>query len=60
MISTVAFTGYLTSLLFEVSPADPWTMIAAPLALLTAALLAMAKPARDAVAVDPMVALRDE
>jgi hypothetical protein len=29
-------------------------------ALLAAALLAMAKPARDAVAVDPMVALRDE
>jgi len=60
MVLTVALTGYLASLLFEVSPGDPWTLISAPLVLLAAALLAMAKPARDAVAVDPMVALRDE
>jgi putative ABC transport system permease protein len=60
MALTVALTGYLTSLLFEVSPGDPWTMVAAPVALLAAAAMAMAKPALDAVAVDPMVALRDE
>jgi putative ABC transport system permease protein len=60
MVSTVALTGYLTSLLFEVSPGDPLTMIAAPLALLAVAIAAMAKPALDAAAVDPMEALRDE
>jgi hypothetical protein len=60
MALTVALSRYLTSLLFEVSPSDPLATIAAPMALLAAALLAMAKPARDAVAGDPMVALRDE
>jgi putative ABC transport system permease protein len=60
LILTVALTGYLKSLLFEVSPGDPVTMIAAPVALVAAALAAMAKPAWNAAAVDPMVALRDE
>jgi putative ABC transport system permease protein len=60
MLSTVALTGYLTSLLFEVSPGDPLTLIAAPAALLAAAVAAMAKPALTAAAVDPMEALRDE
>jgi putative ABC transport system permease protein len=60
LILTAALTGYLKSLLFEVSPGDPVTMIAAPVALVAAALAAMAKPALNAAAVDPMVALRDE
>jgi putative ABC transport system permease protein len=60
LILTAALTGYLKSLLFEVAPADPLTMIAAPVALVAAALAAMAKPALNAAAVDPMVALRDE
>ena len=60
LMLTVALTGYLKTLLFEVSPGDPMTMIAAPAALVAAALAAMAKPALNAVAVDPMVALRDE
>jgi predicted permease len=60
MAATAALTRYLSSLLFEVSPGDPLTMIAAPTALLAAALVAMAKPALTAAAVDPMVALRDE
>ena len=57
---TLALSRYLESLLFEVSPGDPWSMLAAPLLLVTVALAAMAKPARDAVAADPMVALREE
>jgi putative ABC transport system permease protein len=57
---TVALTGYLKSLLFEVSAGDPLTMIVAPAALVAVALAAMAKPALNAAAVDPMVALRDE
>jgi putative ABC transport system permease protein len=60
LILTAGLTGYLKSLLFEVSPADPVTMIAAPAALVAAALAAMVKPALNAAAVDPMVALRDE
>jgi putative ABC transport system permease protein len=60
LMLTVGLTGYLKSLLFEVSPGDPLTMIAAPVALVAAALAAMARPALNAVAVDPMAALRDE
>jgi predicted permease len=60
MVLTVMLTGYLSNLLFEVSPGDPWTLIVAPLVLLTAAVAATVKPALDAAAVDPMVALRDE
>jgi putative ABC transport system permease protein len=60
LVATVALTGYLASLLFGVSPGDPLTMIAAPALLLMAALAAMVKPAVNAIAVDPMVALRDE
>ncbi|MCB9383334.1 MAG: ABC transporter permease [Bryobacterales bacterium] len=50
----------LEATLFEVSPLDPATLIAAPLILLTAALLACAIPARRAARVDPCSALRSE
>jgi hypothetical protein len=43
MALTAALTGYLRSLLFEVSPGDPLTMLAAPALLLVAALVAMAR-----------------
>ncbi len=57
---TATLSGYLASLLFEVSPVDPWTMAGAPVLLLAVAVAAMAKPLRDAISVDPMVALREE
>jgi putative ABC transport system permease protein len=56
---STALAGYLTSLLFGVTPGELWTMIGAPVLLLVAAV-AMAKPALDAAAVDPIVVLRDE
>ena len=55
-----ALTRYLRSLLFEVSPTDPWTFIAVPLVLCTVALAASYLPARKAMEVDPMQALRCE
>jgi hypothetical protein len=60
MVLTFALSGYLANLLFGVSASDPFTMIAAPVALLAVALVAAAKPALDAASVDPMQALRDE
>jgi predicted permease len=60
MVLTGLLTRYLSSLLFEVTPGDAWTMIAAPAVLLASALAAILKPAWDAAAVDPAVALRDE
>jgi putative ABC transport system permease protein len=50
----------LSSLLYEVSPVDPLTFIAAPLLLGGAAMLACYIPARRAARVHPMTALRNE
>jgi len=60
MVLTFALAGYLANLLFGVSASDPFTVIAAPVALLAVALVAGAKPALDAASVDPIQALRDE
>jgi len=46
--------------LFGMTARDPLTLIAAPLALLIAALAAGYGPARRASRIDPMTALRQE
>ena len=46
------------SLLYEVSPADPITLAVVGVVLLTTALVACALPARRAMKVDPVAALR--
>ena len=58
----VAFgvTRYLGSVLYEVHPGDPITLIAVAAILLFVSLLACFVPARRATRVDPMVALRNE
>lgn len=53
-------TGYMRSLLFDVSPADPMSFIAVPPLLLAIAAIASWLPARRAANVDPIVALRAE
>ena len=55
-----AVSAVLSSQLFGVSPHDAVAFAAAPAALLAAALLAAYVPARRALAVDPMVALRHD
>ena len=50
----------MKSLLFGVTPLDPWTFIAVPLILTAAAALASHLPARRASRLDPIVALRYE
>jgi predicted permease len=50
----------LQSQLWGVSAFDPYTLILAPMALLSAALLACFLPARRATQVDPLVALRHD
>ena len=51
---------FLTAVLFEVLPGDPATIALPLLLLLGVALVASLLPARQAAAVDPIIALRDE
>jgi ABC-type antimicrobial peptide transport system permease subunit len=60
LFGSIALTRFISSLLYDVRPNDPATLIAVWLALSGVALLASYIPARRATKVDPMVALRYE
>ena len=60
LAGALLLTRTMRSMLFEVSPNDPVTMVVIALLLLFIALLASYIPARRATRVDPMIALRYE
>jgi putative ABC transport system permease protein len=60
LAAALAFARLMRSMLFGVGAHDPLTLIATMLVLVLVALLACCVPARRAVRVDPIVALRYE
>jgi putative ABC transport system permease protein len=60
LLSSMAASRLLSSMLFAVSPKDPTTFFAVAVLLLSVALAACYVPARRATKIEPMVALRYE
>jgi predicted permease len=60
LAAALAGSHLLTKLLFEVSPADPVSMIGSAALLIAVALLAAYLPARHATKIDPVQALKSD
>ena len=60
VLGALGLTRLLSSLLFGVSPRDPWTLVAVCVILTSVAAAACFIPARRATRVSPIVALRHE
>jgi ABC-type antimicrobial peptide transport system permease subunit len=60
LLGVAVATRWVRSLLYETSPADPWTIALAVGVLGAAALFASLLPAREAMSIDPMRVLRGE
>jgi putative ABC transport system permease protein len=58
LLGAIAVSRLLTSLLFQVTPSDPFAILGSVLMLAVAAALASYIPARRAARTDPIVALR--
>jgi ABC-type antimicrobial peptide transport system permease subunit len=59
-VAALGVTRLLRTLLFGVTPSDPWTFLLTAVGLILAAMLASYLPSLRAMAVDPTEALRTE
>jgi ABC-type antimicrobial peptide transport system permease subunit len=60
LITGFVMTRFMTSLLYEVSPSDPYIFATASAVLLLAGFAASLGPALKAATVQPLIALRHE
>jgi putative ABC transport system permease protein len=60
ILASITVGQFMTALLFAVKPADGPTIVAASFLLIVVATVACCIPARRAMRVDPMVALKYE
>ncbi len=60
VLAALALTRFMSEMLFGIKPTDPMTFIAVSTVLMLSALAACYLPARRAMRVDPMVAIRYE
>ena len=60
LVLALVASRWMSSLLFEIAPSDPWALVLATLTLLLCALAASAIPALRATRVDPATALRTD
>jgi predicted permease len=60
VVGALVLTRFLRSMLFEVSPTDPFVLAGVSLVLVAVAIAASYLPARRAAKVDPVIALRAE
>jgi putative ABC transport system permease protein len=60
LVASFALTRFLSSLLYNISPTDPLTFAAVAVALIAVAVAASATPARRAMQIDPIRALRHD
>jgi putative ABC transport system permease protein len=60
LVIAAAASGAIESMLFGVTPLDPWALISAAVVLLLVALLACLVPARQALRVDAVATLKAE
>ena len=60
LVASFGLTRFLSSLLYDTSPTDPLTFAAVAIALIAVAVAASATPARRAMRIDPIRALRHD
>jgi ABC-type lipoprotein release transport system permease subunit len=60
LASALALARLLASMLYGVEPTDPFTLALVPIVLVAAAGLASLMPARRAMRIDPVAALRGD